>query len=423
MSTVTDTLITKYTADASGFIAGTNQVISKTKQASASALDGNSDLNKSFSETVGYLKLGATTAFAFTGAVASAGAALVALGANAAKRAADFDALLQALAAVTGGMGSAKAKWEELRKLAGAPGIGPEEALQGYTGLSRSGLDDAFAKSILKEFANQNALGGGGKEEFSRLIRAVTQIATKPFLQGEELLQLTEAGVPAYRMVKDAYGTTDTEELKRKGITSEMVLKKLLEQMTKTARVGDSAKNAFENLETSLNNLVVGIGSGINSNLMTMANNLGQAFDKIHDSGIDTLFGETLVSSFETLSSALFGDSSMETAMIELGALVVTVASAIQNFTLNLKELLSFLAPFLPPLAANLSEGYNPEDAGRKFKDHAMMKIELREHLNAQQERHNAKNLPDAPTKKAEEVASSVRSSSTTRKRSSRKIY
>jgi hypothetical protein len=58
-----------------------------------------------------------------------------------------------------------------------------------------------------------------------------------------------------------------------------------------------------------------------------------------------------------------------------------------------------------------LSEGYNPEDAGRKFKDHAMMKIELREHLNAQQERHNAKNLPDAPTKKAEEVASSVNKS------------
>ncbi len=404
MANVVDTLITRYQADPSGFVSGTNTMIAKTKQAGSALANADSDLNKAFSQTVSYLKLGGQTAIAFAGGVAAAGAALVALGANAAKRAADFDALLQALAAVTGGMSNAKTKWEELRKLAGAPGIGPEEALSGYTGLRRSGLTDEFAKSILKEFANQNALAGGGKEEFGRLIRAVTQIATKPFLQGEELLQLTEAGVPAYKMVKDAFGTTDTEELKRQGITSEVVLKKLLTQLEKTARVGDSAKNSFENLETSLSMVVAGIGAGVNSTLMGMATNLGSAFDKLHDAGIDTLFGETLVSSFQILSDSLIGDNSLESAMIEVGAMVVTVGAALRNFALNLKDIFTFLAPFINmPAVQSMNKGLNPHDEGQNFRDEAAMKIDLRKSRERQAERHK-NDIPQAPEKQAENV-------------------
>lgn len=322
---VVDKLITQITADASGYKREADEVLDKTMQ-----------MHSALSTTM-------TTSVAFATAMLGVATAISVAGVAASRKAADFDALIRSLAAVEGGLEAAARRWRELQTIAKAPGIGPEESLAGFTALRRSGLGADFSKKILVEFANQNALAGGGRAEFSRLITAVSQIATKPFLQGEELLQLTEAGVPAYKMVKDAFGTSDTEELKRRGITSAQVLERLVVELEKTARVGDSAKNTLENLDTAFDQVFIGIGDGINNNALPIAQELTAAFEDIKDSGIAQYLGEEVGGAFASLKDSLVGEGGLEGALIDVGSMIVTISAATRNWGENLKSVADWL--------------------------------------------------------------------------------
>lgn len=366
---VVDTLITRYEADQSQYDGETKKILARTKEihdAQQKALKSVQSSNATFASnvtavgsaiaTVAAIGIGAATAL--VGAMVTITTEMGKMGLEASKAAGDFEALLQALAAVTGGMENAVQKAKELRKIAAAPGIGPIEATQGYTQLRRSGLEDEFSKKLLVELANQNALTGGGKDEFGRLMLAIAQISTEPNPGGQELRQLQQGGIPVYKMIQDMYGLDKPEDLAGKGITSAQFLNDLVKQMAKTARVGDSAKNTFENLETAIDMMKVSVGQGINQTLVPAIKSFGESLDMFDKGGAFKMLGEKIASDFEMLIEALTGDASIDDAIATILASVDVLSEGVRNFWINLKEIAesigNFLKTDLPNLLGNI---------------------------------------------------------------------
>lgn len=74
---------------------------------------------------------------------------------------------------------------------------------------------------------------GGGTEVVDRVVMALGQIKSKGRVQGEELLQLAEAGIPAYQILADKLKLTGQEvaNIGEKGISAEIAIKALTEGM------------------------------------------------------------------------------------------------------------------------------------------------------------------------------------------------
>jgi tape measure domain-containing protein len=329
--------------DADGYIRKAGQVTRAQKDL-AEGFDRTSRSAKK-AQQIGYeIGTGMRAGLDFTEKLAKAfiglDIALVGAGLMASKKAADFESLTLALAAVDGGAKNAEKSLAKLKEIAKGPGLGVEEAISTYAGLRRGGVDAGLAMSLTGELGNAVARGGGGKEMLGRAGLAMGQMATKPFLQGEELNQLTEAGIPAYKIVKDAFGTADTEELKKRGVSSIMVLKALNEELHKMERVSGGSKNAFENLSDALEQGVIGVGTGINTVLTPMVNSFAAEIEKLNSSGDLKTFGTQIAEQWKTIFEALTGGTdSATTAIDSLMEASLALGYATENVVNNVRSL------------------------------------------------------------------------------------
>lgn len=305
MATVVDKLVTVVDLDTKRFTAGANQVKSDARGV-VGAMDGlkSGGAGSIFSPQV---------PLAMVGAMAALTAGIGGVGLEASRRAADFESLVAALTAVEGSGAKAAESLRRLREIALGPGLGVQEALTTYSGLRRAGIETELAMRMTRELGNQVAMSGGGKEVLDRVGRAAGQIATKPFLQGEELLQLTEAGLPAYKMVKDIFGTSDTEDLKRRGVSATQVLVALTEAMEKMPRVAGGARNSFDNLSDAIDQAWVSIGTGINAGgFAKFMDDLAKSITKLTSTGVLESLGDNLYQMFANLTNASSADGVLE---------------------------------------------------------------------------------------------------------------
>lgn len=281
-----DILITKYVLDGDQYAAGAKKVINSTKdveRAQATSAKAQRTLQAGISSMSASLVNVSTLV---TGLALAAGAGVASIAPGLVTAAADFEALELALRGVEGSADAAGDALKRIKALARGPGLGFEEATRGYLGLRRGGLSQGMSERVLREFGNAIASGGGGKEEFGRALLAMQQMATKPFLQGDELQQLTEAGLPAYKIVKDIFGTADTETLKKNGITSAMVIGAMVAELEKMPRVGGGAKNSIENLGDSINYAKVEMGKALAVGLIPMVDRLADLVGFASQGGI-----------------------------------------------------------------------------------------------------------------------------------------
>jgi tape measure domain-containing protein len=331
MATV-DVLVTKYQMDNSDYVRGAKQVDDATMK------------NQRSMDSLARGIAGATTIVTgFVGAVGAATTALVALGTVSIRKSSEFDAMVKALEAIEGSAKGAGDAIEELRKIAARPGLGLEEAISGYSGLRRAGLDRDMSMRILGSAGNANALAGGGREELSRILLAITQIAMKPNLSGEELMQLNEGGIAASRIIGDAFGTFDGAELKKMGVDSREALEALVEGMEAMPQAASSAKNSIENLQMGIDMALVGIGSGLTTHLIGPLDELGLAISRAEESGLFETLGDTLgmivTNTFPELTAT---GGELEDQLVVLAARVADVAQALGNLKMNIEDITSF---------------------------------------------------------------------------------
>ncbi|MDU4960043.1 MAG: tape measure protein [Sporomusaceae bacterium] len=139
--------------------------------------------------------------------LAAATAALAAFGVASIKLAGDMDASRKALTTL---LGDAKAAEKMLADLATFAADTPFE-LPGLLTASKKLLAFGFASQdiipMLAAIGDAAAMLGIGQEGISRLTNAIGQMQAKGKVSAEEMMQLAEAGVPAWKFLADAIGT------------------------------------------------------------------------------------------------------------------------------------------------------------------------------------------------------------------------
>lgn len=103
-------------------------------------------------------------------------------------------------------------------------------------GLLGVGVEAKKVKPILSALGNTSAALGLDQERFGRVMTAVQQIMSKGKVQTEELLQISEAGIPIFQLLAKATGKPipELQALMKAGkLTSDEVLPRLFRQMNK----------------------------------------------------------------------------------------------------------------------------------------------------------------------------------------------
>lgn len=185
------------------------------------------------------------------------------VGIAAIKSAADFEKLEKQLTSVTGSVDKSREQIARLKKIAEAPGLGFEQAVSASARLQAVGLNAEQAERSIAEFGNAVARSGGGAQEFDGAILALTQIASKGKISAEEINQLNERIFEIRPALKNAFGTANSEELQKLGITSEEFIAKVTEEFAKLDRVQGGLANAFENLTIGVKSFLADIGGVI----------------------------------------------------------------------------------------------------------------------------------------------------------------
>lgn len=348
---VVDHLLTKYSMDARDYQSGAKKVVDASKSTKAAVKDvggGVSDLERDFGQLWSGIQAGWNAAEKFIKAVAGIEVALVGLGAMAMKRAADFESLELALSAVEGQGKATADTLAKIKEIAKGPGLGFKEAVQGYIQLRMNDVAPDLAQRLLKEAGNATAVSGGGKEQFGRVLLALSQIAAAGTLQGDELRQLMEAGLPVNRILKDKYGTSRSEDIAKMGVSSQQILLTLADGLSKLGRAGNGAKNTFENLDDTIQFAIAEIGRGLNDVLLPEVNNFANVVQQLIDDGTLKSLGTELGDIANGFFDAATGSHDLHTVLISVGKTTVMVAAALRNFNLNLMEMFDLWSKFTP---------------------------------------------------------------------------
>jgi tape measure domain-containing protein len=331
MATVVEVIEAKYVLDASGYKKGAKEVEDASKKASKAASDGSKD-GKSSKVGPSFKGL-ATDAFGIIKEVGQAVAAVLAVEfaviGNSMKKAAEFESLVSSIEAVEGSAEKARRSLSRLRDIAKAPGLGVKEATTGYLGLRRAGLGTEFSMRAVAGAGKANALSGGGKENLDRVLLAMSQIANKANLSAEELLQLTEAGVNANQALKEAFGTADTEKLKKMGVTSKDALEAIVAGFERLPAKAGGTQNAFDNLADAIDFTQIAIGGAFNKAFLENINNFGNTIGELESSGFFTTFGELLSNTFSSFTDGFGGFKEM---IVNVAAIILVANERLTNF-------------------------------------------------------------------------------------------
>ena len=213
---------------------------------------------------------------------------LTALAGLATKSALDMEKLSAGLTAVMGSADAASAEFVKLREVAKLPGLGLKEAVQGSVNLQAAGLSADLARRALQSFGNALATVGKGKNELDGVILALTQIQGKGKVAAQEINQIAER-VPQIRQVlQTAFGTADTEQLQKLGMTSEQFIAKIIGELEKLPPVATTASGELENLGDTIDQALLPLGQAITAligpavaMLTPVIETLGKAFSAL----------------------------------------------------------------------------------------------------------------------------------------------
>lgn len=163
-----------------------------------------------------------------------------------------FDALRRSVVATEGSLQAATDTLVRMEKVAKLPGLGFAQAVSGFNQLRNAGYSAALAERSLRAFGNALALIGRGRGELDGLNRAFTQIVSKGKVHAEEINQIAERLPQIRKLMQDAFGTSDTQTLQRRGMSPLAFLEGLIKQAEKLPQVTGGISLAMENMDEAL---------------------------------------------------------------------------------------------------------------------------------------------------------------------------
>ncbi len=318
-----------------------------------------SELRRELSATKAELKsaLGEETLSASKAAVmsiAGVAASLGALGVKAVQAAGNFQ---QVQAAMTNMLGSAERAKNLLGQLQDFAAKTPFE-FNDVAAASQKFLAFGFtAEQIiptLKAVGDAAAGVGLGKEGIDRITLALGQMAAKSKVQSDEMLQLTEAGIPAWQMLADKIGTSVPQAM-------DMVSKGAVDAQTGLQALVGGMEEKFGGMMDQQAQTITGTWSNMMDGLSQSAIAVGQQIsDALNLPDLFSSLGDSLQPFANLVKNQGIGEalSQMIPPEVEVAAaglattLTVATIPALQSFALNAKLAAA-------PLAGSFLTGLN----------------------------------------------------------------
>jgi tape measure domain-containing protein len=192
---------------------------------------------------------------------------LAALGGAAIKAFGDIQSLKNGLTAVTGSADETNKQFSRLTELAKLPGLGLKEVTKGSINLQVIGFSAEKAEKSIRAFGNAVATVGGGREQFERATYGLAQLANTDFPLGEDLNIIKDAIPQITPLLKEAFGSSRSDELAKMGVSSAQVVDAIVNGLSKLPPVTGGVNAAFENLKDGVFTNLADIGEIINKNL------------------------------------------------------------------------------------------------------------------------------------------------------------
>lgn len=318
-----------------------------------------SELRRELSATKAELKsaLGEETLSASKAAVmsiAGVAASLGALGVKAVQAAGNFQ---QVQAAMTNMLGSAERAKNLLGQLQDFAAKTPFE-FNDVAAASQKFLAFGFtAEQIiptLKAVGDAAAGVGLGKEGIDRITLALGQMAAKSKVQSDEMLQLTEAGIPAWQMLADKIGTSVPQAM-------DMVSKGAVDAQTGLQALVGGMEEKFGGMMDQQAQTITGTWSNMMDGLSQSAIAVGQQIsDALNLPDLFSSLGDSLQQFAGLVKNQGIGEalSQMIPPEVKIAAvgfaatLTIATIPALQSFSLNAKLAAA-------PLAGSFLTGLN----------------------------------------------------------------
>jgi tape measure domain-containing protein len=213
--------------------------------------------------SAGFRRLGEHIASVGSTLTVALTAPLVGFGTIAVKAAADMDALRRGLIAVGGSAEEADRQLKRLVETAKLPGLGFKEAVQAAIQLQAVGFAFKDAVRVIEAFGNALATVGRGREDLNEVIRQLGQLESRGKVTADNLKPILERVPQAARIIKEAFGTIDTEALQKMGITSRQFIETLVTELERLPKVTGGIKNELENMRDAIERALARAGDAL----------------------------------------------------------------------------------------------------------------------------------------------------------------
>lgn len=178
----------------------------------------------------------------------------------------------------------------------------------------------------------------GDSEAFSKVARALGQIRTKGKLATQEILQLTEAGIPAYEILQEKLGLTKDQlaDIGKAGIDADTAIKALTAGMQE--RFGGSMALMADTVDGYLNNIVESFNA--------IAVKITEPFYKSFKSLLRNI-STTMSDIWEIVNTSGTGGLVNSMFSAETAEIIRQVVGAFQILWASIKNLMASLAPLI----------------------------------------------------------------------------
>lgn len=161
--------------------------------------------------------------------------------------AAKWEQMDMALKDMEGSAGGAATATEHLYEIAKAPAIEMATAQHAYLQLRALRMEAPQAERVITNFSNTIALSGGGSQQFEGVLRQLVQMESKGRVLTQDLRIMQEHMPRLTSLMRDAFGETTAEGIRKAGINAKQFVEGLLEQMDKLPRATQTLQSSIEN--------------------------------------------------------------------------------------------------------------------------------------------------------------------------------
>jgi len=224
-------------------------------------------------------------------------APLAAFGAGAIRAAGDYEALGLAMRSTFESAGrsasEADKEVEALRKSALAPGLDFEQAVKASIRLQGVEYSAEAARKTIEQVANAVTMTGGTAQNLESVTVQMSQMISKGKVLAQDLRIIQENMPVISKLMKQAFGTSNADDLQKAGVTGREFVDKITAQMEKLPRVSGGISNALVNAGSAVKNFLATVGIEINrvfdlgaksEQLSTVLGGVSEKFKELDDS-------------------------------------------------------------------------------------------------------------------------------------------